>query len=464
MSGTSSYLAADLNDKRLTNRFNIIVPQLEKGLSHTIPQTSSNKGEMEGVYRFFRNSKVAPDSLISAHVSQLDFTDNSNSLPRFLCLSDSSELDYTGKRVASQLGPLSYLNQRGMILHNSVIIRADGSPLGLLRQDYIIRKDEDFGKSRQRETLPFEQKESVKWLNHFKAAQHLCTQHPMQMVYVADREADIMQVYHARRHKNMHFVIRSQHNRKLHNHPFKLRDLLAKQTIVGTYEARVTHPKTGKVRTAKISVRYCEAQVTLASRSKSKQHLGVQKVNVIEAFEATPCPDIDKPIRWILVTSLPVENFLDAQQIIQYYLLRWLIERFFFLLKSGGANVEQLQLKEPHQLKNAIATYSIAAMNIMKLRYLAQNQPDMKIAEAGINLQACEVLYEYAHKKIDKKILFDKDQPPNMKDFCIVLGRLGGFIPSKRQPLPGMKILTRAYEKLSIILDVYDVYLFQRTD
>ena len=63
-----------------------------------------------------------------------------------------------------------------------------------------------------------------------------------------------------------------------------------------------------------------------------------------------------------------------------------------------------------------------------------------------------------------KKILFDKDQPPNMKDFCIVLGRLGGFIPSKRQSLPGMKILTRAYEKLSIILDVYDVYLFQRTD
>ena len=122
MSGTNSYLAADLNDKRLTNRFNIIVPQLEKGLSHTIPQTSSNKGEMEGVYRFFRNSKVAPDSLISAHVSQLDFTDNSNSLPRFLCLSDSSELDYTGKRLASQLGPLSYLNQRGMILHNSMII------------------------------------------------------------------------------------------------------------------------------------------------------------------------------------------------------------------------------------------------------------------------------------------------------------------------------------------------------
>jgi len=229
METSSSYLDANLNDKRLTNRFNIIVPQLENELSSTIPEASGNRGVMKGTYRFFRNRKVQPDALITAHLEQLNFSDNTQVLPRYLCLSDSCELDYTGKKGADKLGPLSYLNQRGMILHNSMIIKDNGTPVGLFKQDYIIRKDEDFGKSRERERLPIEQKESVKWLNHFNAAQLVCIQQCIEMVYIADREADIMDIYYARWHQNMHYLIRSQHNRSLEGTKLKLYDLLAKQ-------------------------------------------------------------------------------------------------------------------------------------------------------------------------------------------------------------------------------------------
>ncbi len=460
---TTNYLDAKLNDERLTKRFNILLPQLEDGLSDTIPQTSPNKGSMKGVYRFFRNPKVESAPLIKAHLETLCFSDATCSLPRFLCLSDSTELDYTGKKSGANLGPLSYIHQRGMILHNSIIIKDNGSPLGLLRQDYILRKDEDFGKSRERETLPFEQKEGVKWLNHFNAAQSLCAQHRIEMVYIADREADIMNVFAARWHENMHFVIRSQHNRSLFDTPLKLRQLLAQQPVVGTYEVKVTHPKTKKERKATIHVRYTEVDLKLASKAKSKKHLGVQSVTAIEAWEANPSSDVDKPIRWILLTSLPITDFASALQIVQYYLLRWLIERYFFLLKSGGAKVEQLQLEKPHQLKNAITTYSIAAMNVMKIRYLAENEPNTTIVEAGITTSACEILYQYAHHKIDSNIVFKHDKPPSMREFCIILGRLGGFIPSKRQPLPGLKILSRAYKKLAFLLEIHDVQLFQRT-
>ena len=123
MPTTSTNLCAKLNDERLTKRFNLIVPQMEKGLSCTIPASSPNKGTMKGTYRFFRNPKVHPEPLIAAHLEQLKFEDNSEGLPRFLCLSDSSELDYTGKKGAAELGPLTYFNRKGMILHNSMIIR-----------------------------------------------------------------------------------------------------------------------------------------------------------------------------------------------------------------------------------------------------------------------------------------------------------------------------------------------------
>jgi len=464
MATCTNFLNANLNDERLTNRFNIIVPQLEGELSSTIPEASPNKGAMKGIYRFFRNLKVQPESLIAAHLEQLNFSDDSQPLPRYLSLSDSTELDYTGKKGATNLGPLSYPDQRGMVLHNSMIIRDNGAPVGLLRQDYIIRSDEDFGKTDERRYLPIEQKESIKWLNHFNTAQSLCTQYALEMVYIADRESDIMDIYHARWHENMHFVIRSQHNRNLENTTLKLYEVLTEQEILGTYDFELVDHKTGKARTATISIRFCQAPLKLAGRAKKGKHLGVNWVTAIEAFEANPPKEIDKPIRWVLLTSLPIEDFQSAQQIVQYYLLRWLIERFFFLLKSGGANVERLQMKKPHQLKNAIATYSIAAMNVMKIRYLAQNQPDMTLEDAGISTSACEVLYQYAHHKVDSRIAFDEKHPPTMKEFCIVLGRIGGFIPSKRQPLPGFKILSRAYKKYSIILDIYDVYLFQRTD
>ena len=156
---------------------------------------------------------------------------------------------------------------------------------------------------------------------------------------------------------------------------------------------------------------------------------------------------------------MPVSDFFTALQIIRYYLLRWLIERFHFLLKSGGANIEHLQLQTPHRLKNAIATYSIAAMNAMKMRYIAENEPNKSVLEIGITSLQCEILYAYVQHKIDAKASFDEQQPPTVWEFCRTLGRIGGFIPSKRQPLPGLKILTRALQKFNILLDAHDAFL-----
>jgi transposase len=81
---------------------------------------------------------------------------------------------------------------------------------------------------------------------------------------------------------------------------------------------------------------------------------------------------------------LDIDTVEQLEQIIGYYIWRWLIERFFYLLKTGGANVEQLQLKTQHRLENAISTYSIVIMNVMKMRYLAENQPETPIDELGI--------------------------------------------------------------------------------
>ena len=40
-------------------------------------------------------------------------------------------------------------------------------------------------------------------------------------------------------------------------------------------------------------------------------------------------------MEWILVTTLPIDTIEDVIAIIRYYTVRWMIEIFFRVLKSG---------------------------------------------------------------------------------------------------------------------------------
>lgn len=458
------YLDADLNDKRLTQRFNLIVNNLSDNMSGTIPQAAQSKGATKATYRFFDNKKVTPYKLLQSHVAQFDLPVSSRTKPRYLVLSDSTELDYTRKKGAASLGPLTYKKRRGLIVHNSLLVNDIGACVGLLKQDYIIRKDEDFGKSKERKNAPIEEKESNKWLRHFSTADQFCRTAKVELVYVADREADMLELFNYTRAGDMHLVIRSQHNRCLDKESAKLYEHLAQQPLEDIYTIPVVDAKTGKSRIATIAVRFCSTRIRLSktTNSRSKKHLKPANITAVEAYEINP-PEEVKPVRWVLLTTLKVEDFLSALQVIRYYVLRWLVERFHFLLKSGGAKIEELQLEKPTRLCNAIVTYSISVMKVMKLRYIAENEPTKSIYEVGITPQQCDILYSYVKIKIDKKIFFDPENPPTVWEFCRILGKVGGFIPSKRQPLPGLKILTRSMQKYSIILETHDAY-FSKND
>ncbi|HEV7587190.1 MAG TPA: transposase DNA-binding-containing protein, partial [Longimicrobium sp.] len=57
-------------------------------------------------------------------------------------------------------------------------------------------------------------------------------------------------------------------------------------------------------------------------------------ISVVLAEETDP-PAEQEPIRWILLTSLPVHDLAGASEILELYLVRWEIEVFHRVLKSG---------------------------------------------------------------------------------------------------------------------------------
>ncbi len=65
-------------------------------------------------------------------------------------------------------------------------------------------------------------------------------------------------------------------------------------------------------------------------------------------------PAGEPPLRWLLLTNLPLETVEQALACVRWYRWRWLIEQFHFILKSG-CRVEQLQLRDGARLQRAVA-------------------------------------------------------------------------------------------------------------
>ena len=59
----------------------------------------------------------------------------------------------------------------------------------------------------------------------------------------------------------------------------------------------------------------------------------------------------------------------------RWYALRWLVERYHYVLKSG-CRIERLQLETAARLDRALATYAVVAWRLLWLTYEARRHPE----------------------------------------------------------------------------------------
>jgi len=485
-------------DKRLSTRFEKIVSTLGIALKATIPQAFGSKKQTDAAYSFFKHPKNDLTGIFEEHRSTflpiiksgaeaLRFEESTRFPNRLLWLSDTVELDYSNKRNAALLGPLTSLKRRGLYVHNGLLVNSLGSPVGLANQKYIIRTDEDWAKSEERKYHPIETKESYKWIEDCEAAESL-VEHlhrdatddsSFEIVHITDREGDINELFQTKQHPNLHQIIRAQHNRVLVTNnkgkTIKVKAHLSKLPVAEYQMIEVTCPVTKRKKKVEVSIKFSTIKIKMRKGFGAKYYKDHNitppnrpyqpsiRIQIVQAKQLDPLDNIDDPIEWILFTTLPVNEPYEAKVILQYYRHRWIIERFHYLLKSGGAQVEELNFKRVLQLKNALVAYSLAAMDVLRIKYLAENQPDLRINQVGILPIQHEVLYNYVHQYVDKKIQYLPDEIPTIKEFCIVLGKMSGFILSKKNPIPGLKILARAWIQLDIMVKSYKLSC-QRTD
>lgn len=323
--------AADLGDERLNKRLGQCFETFVHHMEESIPSATQDVHQAKAVYRFYENERVSYQKLLQA---EREASLLGSATQRRLFIQDTTDLDFTGSRSAPNLGCLSYLYQKGMYLHNHLVVSPRGIPVGLFSQHYYQRDAQSLGKGKQRKYDPIEEKESYRWLAQWQELQDfMAHQSESEAIMMADREADIHEVLQSRRQDNCHYLIRSKHNRKLACQDVCLWDTLGSSAVQGHYSLTLTDEQTGKTRSCQVAVRYGCYTLQAPYRSKRQGKCKPVKLYALEAKEVNPKGEA---ICWRLLSSLPVTSLADAKMLLRYYSYRWRIERWHYIMKSGA--------------------------------------------------------------------------------------------------------------------------------
>jgi Transposase DNA-binding/Transposase DDE domain len=442
----------ELGDFRLNKRLVTLFHQTGQSYCLSTPQSINNRGQTKAYYRFINNKRVKYTELISGYstYSRQNISDSAV----ILAVQDTTTLNYSTKRSAPVLDCLASPTDKGFMLHNHLLMNGLGCPLGLFSQLMYNRKAETLGKGKTnlRKQTPFCDKESYRWLSQFEALQDAYSGDATKLVIqICDREGDIHELLQARKYDHIHYIIRSSYERSSADNDANIWEQVANEPYAYTYELSVDSSNERTKRKATMEVRYKEVQIK-ASYRKDKS-LVPQTLWLLETREVNP-PQDEAPIHWRLLTSLPITDADIAGQIIQYYVLRWVIERFHYVLKQGVL-VQDLQIETKEALQNAIILKSWAALEVLTLAYMPKTNEQITLKQAGFCQKDYDIAYQFAKKRCNTKET--KKEEPLLSDFTRLIAQIGGHSLQKNKTI-GVNSIWKGWTTFSTIKDAIALF------
>src|SRR6266498_2651027 len=430
----------DFGDVRRNERFVTIINNVSSQPGASIPKQNRSWYDTKATYEFFKNKDVSIEALRKA-MMQYGATKAADEMT-LLIAHDISNISYNDLR-ADGLGYLDNKEGRGILCYSSIATTTEGLPLSLLYQHTWTRPLEELGKSNKRKQLAFEDKESYRWYEGMSEVNELLGK-GVRKIHIADREADVYELFFHAYESNTDLLIRARHNRSLSNGSH-LWDSIAEQPVAATVDLDI-RDKTGKKKLkVGAEVRYHPVEILRPQNNKNSYESVA--LTAIDIKEKSSEQDI---IHWKLLTTLEVNNTTDVLQCVKWYTCRWLIERFHYVLKSG-TKIEELQLKDAESLQKAIAVYSMAAFRVMQLVYESRHHPEV----------SCEVVLTKAQWKTLYMLIHGNNQipkqPPSLQQAVMWIGRLGGHLGRKSDGPPGLKTVWQGYQQLCHAASVYEL-------
>jgi hypothetical protein len=154
-------------------------------------------------------------------------------------------------------------------------------------------------------------------------------------------------------------------------------------------------------------------------------------------------PSDAEPVEWFLLTNVPVQTLADVWERVDWYCLRWVVEEYHKGMKTG-CGIEDLQFTTEQALQPAIAFLSVVTLWLLWLRTQSRRpEAETKPAAAMFPPEYVELL------ALDR---YGEVRPLTVREFCRLLGRLGGHQNRKHDRPPGWLVLWRGWMKLHLLV------------
>jgi len=424
----------DLGDERLNKRSKKVIEALAANPQASVNAACQGWSDTLAAYRFFNNEAVSQEQILQPHLqaTQQRMRDH----PVVLIVQDTTELDFTN-HPPDDARCLNKEHRFGLYQHAQLAVTPDKLCLGVVGIEFFDREPETLGLTSLRTRLPIEMKESFRWLKGYRRASELAATMPeTQLVSIADREADIYDIFvDAQQQTGLRadYIIRAKEDRSTLDRNsaagpavyHKVRDEVGRSTLrtIRTLELSQT-PK----RAARQSQLEIRAITVTIKPPHARSSLPPVTLNVV-LVEEVGGPYDDTNINWLLLTTLPINTADEILRVIDYYAARWTVEIYFRTLKTG-CRVEEIQLETNHRLKNCLAFYNIIAWRLLYLTYLNRTCPT----------QPCTSAFEPSEWKSVWRVVTKQPlpkQPPTLSEFLGLVAQLGGYNNRATEGPPG---------------------------
>jgi hypothetical protein len=278
--GAEEMAESQMRDARHAQRLATLLTRLGERPGSSIPSACQGWAETVAAYRFLENPSVGFAEILSGHKQAT--VERVRTQAVALLVQDTSFLNYGTLQPKAGMGTVKERTCEEYLLHATVAFTPERVNIGVLGAKLWQRPEQPVGRERKRK--PIEEKESYRWLEGYAVAcevQQACPQ--TLVVSVADCEGDIQEWFldamNRPTEERAEFLIRAKCNRRLA--PGTVHGYLGRKCrLLGRWGG---------------SPFSCRAKPPV-------------QVWAVYATELKP-PKGEDPIEWLLLTSVPAEDF-----------------------------------------------------------------------------------------------------------------------------------------------------------
>jgi hypothetical protein len=442
-------------DERLGRRFRSLLQRLAASPGQGIPLACEDWANTKAAYRFLDNDRVSEAEILAGHFQATRERAAATDGP-ILVLHDTTEFSFKREDIAAvgmirkavtgkyRGGALQHYTACGILMHSSLAVTTEQLPLGLVAAKFWTRekfKGTNALKKKINPTrVPIEEKESFRWLENLRQSTDLL-QEPTRCVHIGDRESDIYELFCTARDVGTHFLLRTCVDRLAGDGTHTIADEMAEVRCKGVHRVEV-RDRHDQLVEAILELRFRRVRV-LPPIGKQSRYPQLE-LTVLHATERAR-PRNRERIDWKLITDLPVTSRASAIEKLHWYAMRWKIETFHKILKSG-CRAEHSKLRTAERLVNLLAIFCILGWRIFWLTMLNRST---RQAAPTLAFTPLEIDLLNRLSPIDAKA---KSRRGASLDSCLTqLARLGGYLARAGDAPPGNTVMWRGLSRLTDI-------------